>query len=149
MEVIAVAASIAGLVTLAGQCVSGMRELQGLYQDIASASKNVEALMRDIESLLRSLHDVQRLLEKINADLKESIDEINTLSLKIQLEDCQSSLMVWISSARSLQPVHGKGGKALFHRFSTALNKKSVHNIRKEMQQRRLEIVVVLTTLGR
>lgn len=149
MEVLGAVSGVAGLASLTGQCITGLQALRKLYEDIAAASKTVEAFLRDIDSLLRSLHDVRALLDKINAQAAPVVDDVSTLSLKIQLEDCNADIGGWLETARSFRPSNGKGGRAWFRRFWLAVNKDCVGTVRTEMHQRRTEIALSLSTLGR
>ena len=149
MEVLATASSIAGLLSLAGQCVLGAQNLRSLYQDIVAASRTVETFMKDVNGLLRTLEDVKALLEKIQRQAPGIVDEVSLTSLKLQLEDCDHDIGSWLRTARSTKPVGGKGTRAWFRRFWMAMDMQSTTNVRADMQKRRIEVAVALSTLGR
>jgi hypothetical protein len=149
MEALATASSIAGLLSLAGQCVSGTQNLYSLYRDIAAISHTVEAFMKDVNGLLRTLEDVKALLEKIQRQAPGLADEVSLTSLKLQLEDCNHDIGSWLRTARSTQSVCCKGTRAWFRRFWMAMDKQSTTNVRADMQKRRIEVAVALSTLGR
>ena len=96
MEALAAASSIAGLLSLTGQCISGAQKLVSFYQDIATASKAVTAFMKDINSLLRSLHDTESLLRSIEEKAPQAFDVIHLTTLKLQLEDCDNDVKMWL-----------------------------------------------------
>lgn len=148
MEVIAGGANVAGLLSLAGQCISGAQKLISLYQDVSRTSKTVETFIKDINSLLRTLHDVQYLLESIQEKSPYAFDDLHMTTLKLQLEDCDQDLSSWIGIAQANSPF-GKGTRAWFKDFWLAVNKDPMKNIRSEIQKRRTEIGVALSVLGR
>ena len=82
MEALAAGASIAGLLGLAGQCITGAQKLQRLYRHVASASKTAAAFLKDINSLLKTLDDVQELLKKIELKSALTPDDVQLTTLK-------------------------------------------------------------------
>jgi len=99
MAVLAETASIACLLSLAGQCVSGIHELRSLY--LCNASTTVQILLKDVESLLRTLHDVQDLLQRVDGQAELNMDTVHTASLRLQVEDCDVNVGAWLSTTRS------------------------------------------------
>ena len=149
MEALAAASSVAGLLSLAGQCVSGAQNLHSLYRDIGAISHTVETFMKDVNGLLRTLEDVKALLEKIQHQAPWLADEVSLTSLKLQLEDCDHDISLWLRTAQSTKPIGGKGTRAWFRKFWMAMDKQSTNNVRADMQKRRIEVAVALSTLGR
>ena len=153
MEVLAVGSSIAGLLSLTGQCISGAQKLVGFYQDISKTSKAVEYFLKDINSLIRTLNDAQVLLQSIKEKSPHTFDDLVMTALKLQLEDCNDDLGSWLKTAQSYRPSAFYSGpsttRTWFRKFWMAVNKDEVNNIRAEMQKRRNEIAVALTMLGR
>ena len=149
MEVLAAGASIAGLLSLSGQCIAGARNLRNLYQDVALASKTADSFLRDINTLLSTLHDAEDLLGRMAAGSALTGLDVQTTTLKLHLEDCQRDVTAWLAEARSLRPSSGKGGKAWFRKFIVAANKNSISNVRTEMDRRRREIATSLSVIGR
>jgi hypothetical protein len=153
MEVLAVGASIAGLLSLTGQCISAAKELGGFYHDAQTGFEIIKHLLSDTNSLLRLLHDTEALLTEIRNKAPSSCDHIQLTSLKLQLEDCHIDLRGWLQTANACyQPSNGlikDGARAWFRKFWAAVNKDKVKNVRSEMQRRRLEIALALSALGR
>lgn len=149
MEVVAVASSIAGLFSLAGQCISGAQTLRALYSDIVDTSKTVKSFSKDVNDLLRTLTDVRLLLEKIQDQDSLLTDELLFTTLRLQLEDCDTEIGTWIRTAEKAKAAGGKGTRGWFKKFWMALDKDSTNSVRADMQKRRLEIAVALSTLGR
>ncbi|KAK3710048.1 hypothetical protein LTR37_010479 [Vermiconidia calcicola] len=152
MEALAAASSIAGLLSLTGQCISGAQKLVSFYQDIATASKAVMAFMKDTNSLLRSLHDTDCLLRTIEEKAPKTIDVLHLTTLKLQLEDCDNDVKMWLQTAQRCEPAASRsfrGMRSWFRQFISAVDKDSIRNVREEMQRRRTEIALALSTLGR
>ena len=149
MEVLAATASIAGLLSLAGQCISGAQELKTFYQDLCKASTTIRFFLKDVNNLLNTLHDVQDLLQRVKEQAELDLDTVHTASLQIQLEDCNVNVVAWLVTARSMRDCNGKSSRALFRKLWVTVNKDSVDNIRDEMRCRRVEISVALSILGR
>ncbi|EMC97602.1 hypothetical protein BAUCODRAFT_459355 [Baudoinia panamericana UAMH 10762] len=149
MEFMAATSSIAGLLNLSGECVSGLLKLKALYQGIANASKTVTAFIKDVNSLLKSLRDLRLLLEKIDKAETPFSDVASTSSLRIQLEDCNLDVAEWMNTAVSCMPIGGRGLRAGFRKFWQAANKQPVGDIRTATQRRRAEFTLSLETLGR
>lgn len=149
MEIVAAASSIAGLIGLTGQCIAGARNLRDLYQGVASASSTVSNFIGDINSLLQTLQDVQDLLEKFGSHNRTATDAVSLTTLTTQLDICNKDVSGWLATARAMPHASGRGGKAWFRKFWIAVNQGSVQSVRTEMQRRRLELVMALTTLGR
>ena len=149
MEALAAGASIAGLLGLAGQCITGAQKLQSLYRHVASASKSAAAILKDINSLLKTLDDVQELLKKIELKSALTPDDVQLTTLKLQLDDYNGDIGGWLETAQKFRSSTGGGTNAWFKRFWLATNKDCVKNVRVQIHQRRMEIAVALSTLGR
>jgi len=149
MEVLAAASSIAGVLSLAGQCITGLQHLRVVYDEISGASTTISTFLDDVDSLLRSLHDVQTLLEQVPLTSASKLPIIQTSSLHRLLEECDSSIGGWISTARSLPTAGAKSGKAWYCRFRLAMNKDPIAEMRAGMQRRRTEVVLGLALFGR
>ena len=149
MEALAASASVAGLVSLAGQCVSGAQTLRNLYRDIKTASKTVDGFLKDLKNLLRTLHEVNALLAKLNAVSSPNTDPSSLENLKTQLEDCRSDLDGWLAMSQAYGRATGRGARAIFRKFWIAVNQDTVKNITMAMQRRRVELMVSLVVVGR
>ena len=145
MDGVTAAASVAGILTLVGQSIQGIKMLREFFSDIGSASKTADVFLRDINGLLKVLQQVADLLAKTPEDHTES----NVASLQIELEDCSNDVFGWLDTARKLRPGSGKGGKQWFKCFWLAVNKKSVQDIREEISRHQQAISLGLSVLGR
>ncbi len=63
MKAVAAAASIAGILTLAAQSISGVQRLRQFSSNVASASKTAQRFVYDLDLLLQVLQDVKILLD--------------------------------------------------------------------------------------
>ncbi|MCJ1251955.1 hypothetical protein MMC30_009193 [Trapelia coarctata] len=149
MDVVAVAASIAGVLSLAGQSINGIVQLRGFFSDVASASRTIERFLRDINSLLRVLHDVERLFSQLSASEFDGTPRTNSASLQVELEDCQRDIFEWLKLARDLRPASNRGRKSWFKRFWIGVNQASVNDIRVELERHRHSIQLNLAVIGR
>ena len=153
MEVLAAGSSVAGLLSLTGQCISGAQKLIGFYQDISKSSKAIEYFLKDVNGLTRTLFDAQMLLQSIKEKLPHSFDDVQMTTLKLHLEDCNDDFGSWLNTAQSYQPSASSSGtkstRMWFRKFWSVVNKDEVNNIRTEMQRRKNDIALALITLGR
>lgn len=94
MEVLAVGASVAGLLSLAGQCITGAQALRDLYRDISLASRTLDAFLKDIDAMIGTLNDVVRLLRTATDS-----DPGPYASLSVYLEDCKRDIQMWLANA--------------------------------------------------
>jgi len=149
MDVVTVAASIAGILSLAGQSINGIIQLRGFFSDVASASSTIERFLRDINSLLRVLHDVERLFCQLSASEFDGTPRTNSASLQVELEDCQKDIFEWLKLARDLRPASNRGWKSWFKRFWIGVNQASVNDVRIELERHRHVIQLNLAVIGR
>ena len=149
MEVVSAAASIAGILSLAGQSINGIIQLRGFFSDIASASRTIERFLRDISSLLRVLHDVEHLFSQLSTSEFDGITRTNSASLQVELEDCQKDVFQWLRLARDLRPASNRGRKSWFKRFWIGVSQAAVNDIRVELGRHRHAIQLNLTVIGR
>lgn len=152
MEAVAAASSIAGIVSLAGQALSGIVKLRGFFQDCASASKTIDRFLRDLNSLIQTLEDVKEIVSKLEKTVAVTFDTKTILSsLQIQLEDCAKDVYEWVKVAGAQHPefASARGGKARFKKFLVAVNKESLTDIFKEICSHKENITLKLSVIGR
>ncbi|KAK4549871.1 hypothetical protein LTR36_005172 [Oleoguttula mirabilis] len=150
MEVLAVGASVAGLLSLAGQCITGAQALREMYQDISSASKTVDGFLKDIDAMIKTLHDIEDLLRTAKQQPAAGLVPLNSFAtLTFHLENCKRDIQTWLATARQLRPATGTGARVWFRKFWIAANQGSVKNVRADIQQRRHNLTLALSTLGR
>ena len=149
MDIVAVAASIAGILGLVGQSINGIIQLKGFFSDVASASRTIERFLRDINSLLHVLHDVDRLFSQLSASEFSGTARANSASLLVELEDCHNDVFEWLKLARDLRPASNRGRKSWFKRFWIGVNQASLKNIRMELERHRQAIQLNLAVIGR
>ena len=145
MEVVATAASIAGIITVVGQSIDGLIKFSDFFSDLASASKTISRLLGDINSLIRVLEDIGRVLEQAKARGKNQ----NFASLDIKLEDCAKDVQIWLATARLLRPASSGGGKAWLQKFRLAVNNTAIQSIREEIAKHKQTLCLSLAVFGR
>ena len=145
MEVVAAAASVAGIITLVFQSIDGLTRFKELFADASSASRTINRLLGDINSLIQTLENVRDVLEQFEAQKKEK----NFASLDIKLADCSRDVHVWIATAKILRPSAEHGGKAWLKKFRLAVNSNGIQTIRDEIGRHRQALCLSLTVLGR
>lgn len=145
METVAAVASIAGILSLLGEGVAGIRKVSGFYSDIAAGSKTIEKLIHEINGLLKILSDIQNLVEKMPPDF----DNLQLASLKIQLSDCVKDIGQWINVSSESRLASESGTKAYLKKIKIAMHKKKIEGMRTEIDRNKQALGVSLTVLGR
>jgi len=110
MKAVAAAASMAGILTLAAQSISGVQRLSRFFSNVASASKTAQRFVYDLDLLLQVLQDVKILLDSTPS----SRTDLNLVPLQIQLEDCTNDVHGWLGMTNSLRPASNAGLKTWF-----------------------------------
>ncbi|MCJ1254665.1 hypothetical protein MMC24_002480 [Lignoscripta atroalba] len=149
MEVVSATASIAGIVSLAGQSIDGIIKLRNFFLDVSSASQTIELFLQDLNSLLRVLYDVERLLCMISASDLQGGSNVNVASLRVQLQSFNTDLVKWLRTARDLRPESGKRQMIWAKKLWVGINQSSVNNIRGEIGSHKQTIELNLSVLGR
>ena len=148
MEAVAAVSSIAGIISLAGQALSGIVKLRGFFNEYASASKSIDRFLRNLNSLLQTLEDVKEIAVKL-----ENVEGFNAksvlASLEIQLEDCARDVYDWVKVGSEHHPQSVKGSKAVFKRFLVAANKDSLTDIFRDIACHKDNIILKLSVIGR
>ena len=145
MEVVAAAASIAGIITVVAQSIDGLEKFKEFFDDVSSASKTIIRLLADINSLIQVLENVGDVFERAEARKNGQ----NFASLDVKLEDCSRDVHVWLATARILRPASESGGRAWLQKFRLATNKNAIRNIREEIGRHKQALCLSLAVLGR
>ena len=145
MEVIAAVSSVAGLLSLLGECIGATRKLLDFCSDISSASLTVTNFIFDINLLLENLHSVNELVKKLPEDLQDfSIAPLQKQLIKYSKDAC-----LWVSTARALRPASDIGAKAWFQKFWIAASIKPIGDMRDQLDRHNQTISLNLALLGR
>lgn len=144
MEVVAATASVAGILTLVGQTISGVKKLSDFYSDVSTASRTACHLLRDVNALLKVLFDIQTLAGR----LPTIFDDLQIASLRILLEDCSQDVQRWILAVIETYPVPKSGTKAYLRKIKIGMNKKKIEDIRIEIDRNRQALTISLAVLG-
>ncbi|MCJ1377882.1 hypothetical protein MMC17_000978 [Xylographa soralifera] len=149
MDVLSVASSIAGILSIVGQSIDGIVKLKQLFCDISSASKTIGTFLRDINSLLHVLNDVETLLSQLDARIYSGAVDVSTASLQIELEDCLKDIFTWLRVADGLRPPSDLGARVWFQKVWVAINQNSVKGIREDIGRHKQALQVNLALIGR
>ena len=146
MEAVAVAASIAGIITVVGQSIDGLIKFSDFFSDISSASKIITRLLNDINSLIQVLEEIRNVFEQAQAQRSGQ----NLASLDLKLEDCAKDVQVWLATARLLRPGGSdSGAKAWLRKFRLAVNSTAIQTIREEIGRHKQTLCLSLEVFGR
>lgn len=145
MEVVAAAASIAGIITLAAQAIDGLQKLHAFFLDISSASKAVGRLLSDINSLISVLHNIDNVLGQAETQRRNQ----NFAQLDIKVEDCTKDVRSWLEIAKTLRSGDERGGRSWVRRARLAGKGEVVSRIRDEIGRHRQALCLSLAVFGR
>lgn len=149
MEVVAAVSSIAGIVALAGQVLSGIVALQGVFDTYIQASRTIEKFVSALKSLLDTIQEVKDLVQKLER-ASTFIAKSILLSLQTQLEDCSQDVLQWAQVARANRVGRtGSSFDTVFKKFLVALKKDSIDTIFKEIAAHQDSISIKLSVIGR
>ena len=149
MDILSVASSIAGILSIAGQSIDGIVKLKQLFSDISFASKTVETFLRDINSLLHVLNDVETLLSQLDTRIYSGAIEVSTASLQIELEDCLKDVFIWLRLAEGLRPPSDLGARVWLKKVWVAINQNSIKGIREDIGRHKQALQINLALIGR
>ena len=145
MEAVAVAASIAGIVSLLGESLKGTKKLRDFFSDMSSASRIMSQILGDIDSLLSSIQSIKELCGKLPQDFEDT----HVILLQVQLGDYEYDVCRWLTIASTLRPASEKGMKAWLKKSWVAVNMKCVNEMAKELARYKQTFILNLSILGR
>ena len=145
MEVVAAAASVAGILGFLGESLDGTKKLRNFFIEISVASTVIDQFLKDIDSLLQAMHSIKSLVEKLPSDFWNDV----VASLQMQLKDYTKDVSLWLQVATALRPDLEKGAKSWMRKTWVALNSKSVNDMRKELDRHKQAFTLSLSILGR
>jgi hypothetical protein len=149
MEVIASVASVGGIVSLAGQTLTGITTLRDFFTNWSSASKTIERFLRELNTLILAVEHVKELATSTNEALGRASSSSILASLRIQVEDCSNDVYRWLEIARRYQPDANSGAKASFKKFLVALNKQGLTDIFTAISAHKESLVLKMSVVGR
>lgn len=149
MEVVAAFASIAGIISLAGQAVNGIIVLRGFFQSCASESHSIERFLKRLNDLIQILEHAKDLMTKLRTASPKIVPESILASLQIQLDDCNKDIYRWLAIAKACLPASNTGTKAAFKKFLVALERQRITDIYVEISVHKDNIMTKLSVIGR
>ncbi|MCJ1378606.1 hypothetical protein MMC17_001705 [Xylographa soralifera] len=148
MEVLGAVASVAGILSLAGQTLRGIMALHDFFQDCSSASKTIAKFLQELISFKQTILNVQEVVSRIEGSF-EYATRVSLVSLSIQLEDVRKAMSKWLEEARKCHPHSASGTKALFKALLVALKKENFRDYLLEIERYKSNMVLGLSVLGR
>ncbi|KAH6662274.1 hypothetical protein B0J14DRAFT_571142 [Halenospora varia] len=145
MEALATAASIAGVLSLAGQTIDGIVKLNSFFSDVSSPSRTIERFLQSLNQLIKLIEDVKSLLSSV----AENGADFKIAAIEIQLDDCSKEVYRWLRIAKEHHPAFSTGTKKGFKRFWVAVHKGKVRSISEDVKEYRHEIPASLLVLER
>lgn len=142
-------ASIAGLLSLAGQCLDGAIKLHSFWKSIQNASATLRGFLGDLNTLIQALNDVQALLNRLDGCGLSHQPLEGSNSLRYQLQAGNEELQQWIEVAHKTRPREGNGLSAWFARFRIASRTTWPDPVRPGIRDRAQNIGACLSALGR
>ncbi|KAF8847407.1 hypothetical protein BDZ45DRAFT_699232 [Acephala macrosclerotiorum] len=149
MEVIGAIASIAGILSLAGQALNGIIVLQGFFQSCASESHSIQRFLKRLNDLIQILEHARDLMTKLRTAPSKIVPESILASLQIQLDDCNKDVYRWLAMAKPCLPASNMGTKAAFKKFLLALERQRMTDIYVEIAAHKDNIMTKLSVIGR
>ncbi|KAH8670114.1 hypothetical protein BGZ60DRAFT_514821 [Tricladium varicosporioides] len=145
MEALATAASVAGVLSLAGQTIDGIIKFTSFFSDISSASRTIERFLQSLNQLIKLIEDVKSLLSSVADDGAD----FKIAAMEIQLDDCSKEVYRWLKVAKEHHPAFSIGTKKGFKKFWVAVHKGKVRSISEDVKEYRHEISASLLVLER
>lgn len=151
MEAVGVAASIAGILSIAGHTIDGLVKLRQFFNSAKGAPKKVRKLLVDIGGLNSTLCQVQPVLDTIRD--KHGHPHWNLTAIVDELLDdikvCEEDVREWTAVAQGLDPGSWTGLKAFFRRAKVAAGKDLFDEFRDKISGHRQKVSLSLSILGR
>ncbi|CZR53453.1 uncharacterized protein PAC_03331 [Phialocephala subalpina] len=119
LEALGAAASIAGILSLAGQSMKAAVALHGIYKDVATASESVRRFLQELKALIRVLDEVQNVIR----ELELMSTPYMLASLQIQLKYCNKGIYDWLQVAERINPESSTWTKETWKKFKTAIGR--------------------------
>ena len=69
MEILGAAASVAGIITLAGQVLMGIVALHDFFEDYSSASKTITRFIKELNAFKQTVQNVQQVVLRSGSHL--------------------------------------------------------------------------------
>jgi hypothetical protein len=149
MEAVAAIASIAGILSLAGQAVNGIIILRGFFQSCSSESHSIEKFLKRLNELIQILEHARDLMTKLKTAPSKIVPESILASLQFQLDDCNKDVYSWLAMAKASLPASNTGTKVAFKKFLVALERQRITDIYMEISVHKDNIMTKLSVIGR
>ncbi|KAK1473918.1 hypothetical protein CCUS01_05508 [Colletotrichum cuscutae] len=149
MEAVSAAASVAGLLSVAGHVLNGLVKLNAFIQDLKEADARAQRLTAEAHLLSQTLIDFKSLLNKLDEKALNGsrllwVQQFATFSSR--LEDCVRDLDTWTESYRPEDGPSSKRQKII----EGISNKRSreISEMESKLARHRSQIVLDMNTIN-
>ncbi len=130
MEALGVAASVAGVLSLVGQSIHGITQLQDVVKAFQKALETQRFFLQEVDFFQSGLGQVQLLLEQLSTDFHSSICQLDLEPLQWQMSNCRADVKRWLEDSKQVDPASFEGIRAFFKRLRVAANKEGFSEFR-------------------
>lgn len=149
MEAVSAAASVAGLLSVAGHVINGLVKLNAFIQDFKEADARAQRLTLEAQLLSQTIIDFKSLLNTLD---EKALDESRVLwvqhfaTFSSRLEDCVQDLDTWTESYR---PGDGPSSKRqkLIEEISSKRSRE-ISEMESKLARHRSQIVLNMSTMN-
>jgi hypothetical protein len=148
MEAVAAVSSVAGIASLVGQSLTGLKNLSEFVHDCRNASRTVTRFLDELSTLRQTIEEVDALLLQIKESFEDSRRNI-LASLSTQLEDCANNLQRWLAAAQNSKLSHRPKYKRLLQSILVSIRSQDIKDVFKQISSHRQGISLSLSATGR
>ncbi|KAF4778351.1 hypothetical protein HER10_EVM0003480 [Colletotrichum scovillei] len=149
MEAVSAAASVAGLLSVAGHVLNGLVKLNGFIQDLKEADERAQRLTAEAHLLSQTLLDFKSLLNTLDEKALDANRPFWVQHFAIfcsRLKDCNHDLDTWTESHRT-----GDGSSSKRRKIMDGMtNKKGrdISEMESKLARHRSQIVLDMNTIN-
>ncbi|KAE9380702.1 hypothetical protein N431DRAFT_324530 [Stipitochalara longipes BDJ] len=148
MEAVAAVSSVAGIASLVGQSLNGLKNLSNFVHDCRNASRTVTRFLEELTTLKQTIEEVDALLLQIKEPFEDSRRNILN-SLSTQLEQCANNLQRWLVAAQNNKMSHRPSYKRLFQSILISIRSQDIKDVFRQISSHREGISLSLSATGR
>lgn len=149
MEAVSAAASIAGLLSVAGHVVNGVVKLNAIVQDMKDIDDRAKSLGKEVELLTRTLDELKSVLHTLEGCFvtrNRASWESNTATINSHLIQCCSEVEQWTVSIRSIRNPQSTRRK-IIDMFQKR-RQRELSNVEAKLESHRLQLGLDIGTLS-
>jgi septation ring formation regulator EzrA len=140
------AASIAGLISLAGQTIQATSKLYTFFQTYKTIHTQFERTGQELESLEDVLRQIERVITNATVKGSTPIDVIVTLEARVK--ECRDDIEKWTKKVELLGLDGAKSTKRVITKLKVTADKAYFTRVREQLCFHRSQINLSLGVLG-